>query len=212
MRKYPFVSALVMVLTLCGSGAALAAPQTVTIDDPVGDAANNRNTNGLGNEKGPGYFDLTGGTVTGDAGTFTMSMRLAAPMPLTPPDPKGDQGSYFWAFLVDTDPNTSPSGYPFPFASGAQRLFEYVVFLTWDGIAFDAYIVDRTPLLSDGEATITDIPFLFNTDRTELTFVFDEALVGSPTTFIWQIISGIREAHYGTEGFQSLDIASANWP
>lgn len=205
------VLTLVTVLVFGGSGTASAAAQTVEIDDPIGDVANNFNNNGAGNEKGPAYFDIVHAAVTGGAGASTMSMRLAAPVPLTPPNPTGNPGFDFWLFALDTQAGSDPKGYPF--SPGVARPFEQFVFLTWDGTAFHSYTVDRTPLVSGGEAVITDIPFSFNAARDEITFVFDEALIGSPAEFNWIAVSGVRESHFGTKGLQGLDVAGPiNWP
>jgi hypothetical protein len=191
---------LVIVLVLGGPGTALAAVQTVTVNDPIGDVQNNK----------PAYLDITQALVTNDDATFSMSMRLAAPIPLMPPIPKGVDGEYSGVFALDTQPG-DPQGYPF--SPGNERRFDQIVYLTWDGVAFHSFIVDRAPLLSGGEAITSDIPFSFNAERDEMTFVVDEALIGSPTTFTWATASSIRESFFGSQGYQVIDFtANANWP
>src|SRR6266487_5201930 len=131
MRKVLSMLALTLVLAVWGGGGtALAAVQAVTVDDPVGDIKNHPDPAGPGNEKTSAFFDITQATVAKDAGTFSMSVRLAGPVPVTPPDPDGNPGFFLWVFPLDTQPG-SISG--FPFAPGVERAFEQVVYLTWDG-------------------------------------------------------------------------------
>jgi len=204
--------AAVVSLVPISNESAFAVAQTVTVNDPIGDTANNGNTNGNGNEKGPAYFDIVQDSVTGDAGTFTLSMRLAAPVPVAPPNPAGNPGYDFWAFAFDTQPGGT-AGFPFPPGQGNERPFEQLVFLTWNGAVFHAFLVDRTPLVSGGEEVITDIPFSFNAARDEITFVVNGALIGNATTFDWGSATGLRKAHFGNDGFQVLDVIEpSNWP
>jgi hypothetical protein len=139
-----------------------------------------------------------------------MSMRLAAPIPPTLPGPKGGTGEYSWVFALDTQPG-DPQGYPF--SPGNERRFEQIVYLTWDGIAFHSFIVDRAPLLSGGEAATTDVPFSLDAARDEMTFIVAAALIGSPTTFTWITASSIRVSFFGSQGYQVIDFTeNANWP
>jgi hypothetical protein len=198
--KMQILLALVTVLVLSGPGTALAAVQTVTVNDPTGDVQNNK----------PAYFDITQAVVTKDDATFSMSIRLAAAIPLTPPIPNGVDGEYSWVFALDTQPG-APQGYPF--SPGNERPFDQIVYFSWDGTTFHSFIVDRAPLLSGGEAITTNIPFSFNAERDELTFVVNEALIGSPATFSWATASSIRESFFGSQGYQVIDFTeNANWP
>jgi hypothetical protein len=212
MRKVLSTLALTLILAICGGGGgtALAAVQTVTVDDPVGDIKSHPEANGPGHEKTSVFFDITQAAIAKDGGTFSLSMRLAAPVPVTPPNPAGNPGLFVWLFALDTQPG-SISG--FPFAPGVKRPFEHIVFLTWDGASFDSFLVDRTPLVSGGAATITRIPSSFNAERNEITFVLDEALIADPTTFSWMTATAVREGRFGNMGFQGIDFSAAtNWP
>ncbi|TCC58873.1 hypothetical protein E0H73_26585 [Kribbella pittospori] len=199
-----------MLVAFIGTGTASA--QTVAVDDPVGDAGN-PNTQSLGSEKEQGYFDIVRAEVSKESGTFAMTMRLAAPVPAAPPQPNGASGMFLWAFALDTQPG-SIAGYLYP--PGQKNRFEYFVLLSWDGIAFRAFVIDRTPLPSGGEAVTTDVPFSFNTARDEVRFVINPALIGNPATFEWLSVNALRKSHFGSYGLQALDFApdagTTTWP
>lgn len=199
-----------VLITVVGTGTASA--QTVAVQDPVGDSGN-PNAQSLGSEKEQGYFDIVRAEVSKDSGAFSMSLRLATPVPEAPPRPKGDSGMFLWAFALDTQPG-SIAGYLYP--PGQKRPFEYFVLLAWDGIAFSAFVIDRTPLPSGGEAVTSYIPFSFNTARDEVQFTVDPALIGNPPAFEWLSVNVLRKSHFGAEALQVLDFApdagTTNWP
>lgn len=142
-----------------------------------------------------------------------MSATGLAQQRVEPPVASVGSGSLSGVQLLDTQPE-SPAGYPL--SNGATARPEYLALLTWDGSTFHGSLVDRTPLLVGGEAVVTDIPFSFNGARDEVTFVVDQQLAGNPAEFSWYAATGIREAHFGSSGFQAIDRAPdtgfANWP
>jgi hypothetical protein len=196
---------------LSGSGIALAA-QSVSVTDPVGDISTPGTPTSAGNEKRSGFLDMTQSTLTKEGDTFTMTMRVAEPIPVTPTDPAGTSGLYQWVFAIDSDPNLNLSGYPFP--PGLNRFAEYVIFLGWDGTQFFAQVIDRTPLATGGQVIETDIPFSFNAARDELALQVNEALIGDPVTFVMPTFTSIRESHLGAQGIQPVDVpdVAINWP
>ncbi|MFG1818308.1 hypothetical protein ACGFIF_31405 [Kribbella sp. NPDC049174] len=201
-----------VLITLVGTGTASA--QTVAVQDPVGDSGNPHGQS-LGNEKAQEYFDIVRAEVSKESGTFAMTMRVAIPVPEAPPRPTGASGLLLWVFAVDTQPG-SIAGYPF--SPGQVRPFEYFVLLAWDGSAFNASVIDRTPLASGGEAVTSDIPFSFNTARDELQLLIEPTLIGNPAAFEWLSVTVLRKSHFGSTGVLALDFAPdgspgvANWP
>lgn len=200
------LASILVAFAFAGTGTASA--QTVAVQDPVGDAGN-PNAQSLGSEKEQGYFDIVRAEISKESGSFAITLRVAAPVPVAPPRPNGASGMFLWAFALDTQPG-SIAGYPFP--PGQGRPFEYFVLLSWDGIAFRAFVIDRTPLPAGGEAVTTDIPFSFNTTRDEVRFVVDPALIGDPAAFEWLAVDALRKSHFGSTGLQALDFAPDTGP
>src|SRR5262249_33050652 len=131
--------AIAVVALAMSTAAAMASGPTVTVDDPVGDLK----TQGQSNDKGPAYLDITHLEMTKDGDNFKMTMRMAAPIPVRPDQPVGTDGVFQWAFGINTQPDM-PKG--FPFSPGSALGSEYADTLTWDGLLFHAFFVDRTPL------------------------------------------------------------------
>jgi hypothetical protein len=211
MHRRIIISAFAAVLlTVFSTGGASA--QTVAVADPVGDSGN-PNAQSLGSEKEQAYFDIVQARIATASGSFVMSMRLAGAIPAAPSNPKGADGFFLWVFAVDAQPG-SIAGYPF--SPGQERSFEYFILLTWDGTAFRASVIDRTPLVFGSQAVTSDIPFSFNNIRDEVEFVVDPALIGNPTAFKWLSVTALRKSHFGSTGLQPLDVApqsgATNWP
>jgi len=158
--------------------AALAAGKTSLVFDPVGDATN----------KAQDYQDIVRAEITKVGRNFVLVMELAAPLPDNPPVPAGSD-LLLWEIVLDTDPSTSPLGYPFP---KDPATFEFVVehrvyrpgFTDpLDPTQSAGFLMDRRPLLDGGQATI--IPIQLSIEGAKLTWVIDAALLGDPSTFQW---------------------------
>jgi hypothetical protein len=214
MFKTVTITIASILLAISGAGTANAAAQTVSVDDPVGDFASPPNGQNLQIKP---YFDMVRAEVSKQTpkSNFTMTMDLAEGVPLEPPVPPGkDAAKFIWTFGIDVPPlNQDIVGDPFPPGQGEGRRFDYFVILEWDGSQFKPYVLDRTPLLADGEAKPSDpIPYSFNSSRTQLTFVVSPSLVGNPKSFSWLAITNLRKAHDGSDSNQPFDFVGASWP
>jgi hypothetical protein len=210
MYRKTVITAASALLAFAGTailGTQTAAAQTVTVDDPIGDAPKNANAQTL---KALDYFDIVQVSVSKESGPFTFTMRLAAPVPVTPPDPNGNPGTLMWIFPLDTQPGEI-AGDPFP--PGRDRRFEHFVVLKWDGAEFHGYVLDRTPLTSGGTTVSTPVPFSFNPARDEIAWVVDPALIGNPAAFQWFAVTDFHNSHDGSEAYHSPDITTlVGWP
>jgi hypothetical protein len=199
------------LLTFVGTGVA-SATHTVAVDDPAGDSPATSNARSYVDEA---YFDIIRAEITRRSQEFTLTMRLAAPIPVTPPNPPGEDGTFLWIFGLDAQPGNIV-GYPFPPGKGEARPFEYFSILSWDGGELQASLIDRSPLVTGGEAITTPIPYSINPARNELTLKVDPALIGNPTSFKWLAITAVRNAHEGTNSVHPADFAPngppINWP
>ena len=153
-RLMPFWTTRVRVAGALGVAIMLTAGVTASaatpaVADPSGDALH----------RAPGFMDIVGAETELIGGTINFQMTVAASIPAAPtPTPPGTS-QIEWDWALDTDPTTSPAGNPFPSGPGQARPAEFIVKVIWDGNSFSAILIDRTPLLSGGEATITTIGF-----------------------------------------------------
>jgi hypothetical protein len=167
--------ALAVVVALAGAVAVLAANQTLTLSDPEGDTADMSASTIT-----PAYMDMVGASISKKGRVFEFSMTLAAPIPNQPALPPQVK-EIRWIWMQDTDPTTFPAGYPLPPGPGQAVPPEFQVIVAWDGSRFRAYLVDRRPLLTGGEAILT--PISFTRSGAELTAFVDAASLGDPPRF-----------------------------
>jgi hypothetical protein len=133
MYKKITITIASILVALSGAGTANAA-QTSVVTDPVDDFASFGH-----NRSKEAYLDIVRAEIS-KTSDFTMTMNLAAPIPVTPLDPPGDDATLIWAFNLDTIPDVAPVGDPFPPGQGEGRDFEYLVVLDWDGASFHSYV------------------------------------------------------------------------
>jgi hypothetical protein len=177
----------------------VSAASTSTVSDPNGDAF----FEGTPLPR-PGYQDIVQAMVaSGDSG-FSFVMDVAAPIPSNPALPPEAQ-RLSWQFVLNTNPATAPKGYPF--AQGSPAPAEYLVMLIWDGTAFTASLIDRTPLLTEGQAAVTPITFSFSADRSEVTLSASAAAIGRPSSFGWRALTMQWASPFGTSAFFHVDQA-----
>ena len=199
----------VVALVALAFAQPVSAASTSTVSDPSGDAFFDGTP-----LPGPGYQDIVQATVTSEGSNFTFVMDVADPIPSNPTLPPGIQ-VLMWNFTLNTNPASAPKGYPF--APGNAAPGEYLVMVVWDGTAFRASLVDRTSLLTGGQATVTDLSFSFNAERTEVTLSTGATMIGSPSTFQWRAITHQWAAFLGASAFFLVDTAPApglwaSWP
>jgi len=185
-------------------GFDAAGPLTSVVSDPVGDAAWNSNSGPGSSKKVPGYLDLTRGQITKKGSDFIMTIDVAAPIGL--PDVSTGNGLVGWAIGLDTDPTTAPAGYPL--SSGTVVPFEFYVNVTYDGTQFQGMVIDRRPLLTDGEAVSTPHPFSIT--NSTITMTVSASAIGDPSTFGWIGFVAVRTAsHDGADAYNGVDVATA---
>jgi len=194
------------------SADATGTPTSVVLD-PVGDVE----------KKGNDYQDVVRAEITTQGGNFVFVMDLAAPLPDNPSVPsKADV--ILWLFALDTDPTEFQVGYPH---NGAEP-WEFFVELRQyregftdplDPTRSAGVLVDRRPLFTGGQATVT--PIQFSIKGTKIAWVVDAASLGDPSTFKWA--SGTASAHANDDaktgyaaGVVIFDVAPdadlATWP
>lgn len=181
-----------------------AAALTSAVADPVGDVMN----------KGNDYQDVVRAEITKQGTSFVFVQTLAAPLPDNPPLPSWAD-VLAWEFWLDTDPTAFPAGYPFTKNTANPLEFEvqYRVYRSGftdplDPTRSAGVLVDRRPLLTGGQATLT--PIKASIDGAQITFVVDAALLDDPATFQWA--SGTAAAHSGGDvknGYNSISVFDA---
>jgi len=210
MRRFLFAlgSALLLAGALVGAAEPVSAASTSAVSDPSGDVFFHGTP-----LPAPGYRDIVQAMVTSEDSSFTFVMDVAAPIPSNPALPPGIK-QLTWHFVLNTNPATAPKGYPF--APGNAAPAEYLVMLIWDGTAFTASLVDRTPLLTGGQAAVNPISFSFSGDRSEVTLSASAAAIGGPSSFGWRAFTMDWAAPFGTSAFFEVDRAPnagfASWP
>jgi hypothetical protein len=193
--------ALAVSLVLALSGPASAANPSVRTD-PVGDALLNA----------PGYMDMVSTQLADQGETFEFQMTVAQPIPATPPLPPPATKEISWNWALDTDPTTFPPGYPL--APGNRGDAEFVITIAWDGSAFRAFLVDRRPSLTGGQAVIT--PLDYTISGTLLQVDVKAAALADPSSFSWGSATFYTSDPFGSlNGSHLVDAPSpfyAPWP
>lgn len=152
-----------------GPPASAANPSVIT--DPAGDTLH----------KAPSYMDIVGAQVSKGGSTFSFQMTLLDPIPATPGlQPPADK-QISWGWPLDTDPTTFPAGSPLAGGQGAPA--EFIVYVVWDGSAFRAFLLDRRPMLSGGEATSTPLPHTIS--GTQIQVNVEAGQIANPSSFLW---------------------------
>ncbi len=203
-----FVS--MVVAALLAAQPLSAGELTSVVTDPVGDAGASINGQGIAVFA---YQDIVQASITLRDGRFILVMDVAAPIPSGPALPNGVK-LLEWSFRLDTNLTTAPCGFPFEPAD-CEHHAEYMVFILWDGTSFTGILIDRTPLLTGGQAVITRIPF--NINGAEITASVDAVMIGNPPSFHWVSRTEDWSTQLGTSGFVIVDFAPeegtfAIWP
>jgi hypothetical protein len=202
MRIRNWTGAVIAILAASLGGAgAFGAPQSAQATDPAGDVKNNDEP----------WQDVLSGGVVLQGGTFTFSLKVGAALPADPPKASGGLGWYMWLWGIDSDPDLSPSGWPFPSNQSAPH--EFFVILASDGDHYFAFVADRRPLADGEDPIFTPVPFRIRGSSIQV-FV-DADLLDDPTDFLWSFGTFTAHAHLGTEGFESVDVSDPHfrpWP
>jgi hypothetical protein len=195
--------ALTFALIACSSAWA-QVPCEIT--DPVGDflgfAGGTINSNPC---QGPGsgcepWLDIVSASALKQGGSFHFSVTVAEAVPPAPPLRPGAKRD-IWAWNLDTDPTTSPKGFPFDPSTVAPP--EFIVRVIWNGASFSAVLIDRRPLLSGGEASV--VPVLFEVNGTQVSAVVDQSLLGNVSSLAYRAATQSYTAYDETGGFLAED-------
>ena len=149
----------------------------------------------------PGYLDLVRGEVTtGADGTLSFVQTLAEQIPEDPPLPAAD-AALGWSSCLDTDPSSTPTGFPFATISAPC---EFIVHTRWDGNRLSGLLIDRRPL-EDGRSA-RKVPIEPVLEGAAIRTTVPTASLGEPTTFAWSMFAE-ELGPFGTDIFFHVDSA-----
>jgi hypothetical protein len=166
------------------------------VEDPVGDSTP---------ETSP-FLDTVAygvrwvGVSPGQGGTYLFRFEVAEPIPDSFEVPM-DHDAAQYSFCLDTDPSTSPGGYPF--ASDEPVWCEFILTAVSEGGAWTGTLIDRRPLVTGGEAETPEITFLV--DDANGLFAVTGDMLGSPTSFDWAMTASLLMLPLPSDDFTDLD-------
>jgi hypothetical protein len=130
-----------------------SASRIKMIDDPVGDSV--PETNPFLDTVAYGVDWVRNDEQAG--GTFLFKFEEAAPIPESFKVPMGYDAAQY-SFCLDSDPSTSPGGYPF--ANNDPVWCEFILTAVSDGGTWSGTLIDRRPILDGGNAETPGVTFL----------------------------------------------------
>ena len=205
MSKASLMFLLASVTALLLAQPVGAAALTSVLEDPEGDMA-------LPEELSPvarqAYQDIVRAEISKKDGTFVFTMEVAGRIPETPELAPPGVALLEWRWALNVNPDTFPAG--FPFAPGAHAPAEYQVQILWDGTNFIGQLIDRTPLLTGGQAIVT--PLSFRIKGAEFKTSVNAAMVGDPSSFLWLVFTVDWPTPLGTNSFLTVDFAPNGGP
>jgi hypothetical protein len=196
IKQSPNRFAFAALATVVGliSATRPAWGQTSVVIDPAGDV----------DHHAPAFQDIVRGEIQKKGGSFTLRMEMVGPIPGNPPLPQPANGQIWWVWALDLDRTTVPKGYPF--APGDSAPSDFYVYVSWDGVEFKGYAIDRRPLLTGGNAIVTPVPF--SIDGPTIEAVLASALIGNVPSFRWGVRTiDIASSHLGTSAIITVDSA-----
>jgi hypothetical protein len=182
-----------MALACFGLATAVEAQTSVTCD-PAGDAIFG---NGKGGPQVPAWLDVTTGTITDAGDSILFTMRVSAPIPITPSwSLEDDFGQFWWSWrLVNDAAHIAFVSNGCLQANGQKVPACYCLDLIWDIQAASF----RARLLDDTSCTETSVPSAISPDRLEVSMLVPKALLTNPAlvanansfqylmeTFVWK--------------------------
>ncbi len=129
----------------------------------------------------PAYMDIVSAQLAASGGTLQFKMTVAGAIPASPALPPPSTKQISWSWPLDTEPSTFPAGAPL--APGTSGGAEFIVTIAWDGNRFSAFLQDRRPLLTGGEAILT--PLGYTISGTQLGVDVQASALGNPSNFAW---------------------------
>jgi len=177
---------------------ARSVGDTQMIPDPVGDA-------------GPatkGYLDTAAYGVSwseegsGPGRTFSFVFEVAKPISASFTVPMNFDAAQY-SFCLDTDPSSSPGGYPF--TSKEPVSCDFILTAVSTGKDWSGTLIDRRPLAHKGEARTTGIDFLIADSRTRGWFSVPAASLGDPDKFGWAMSTSLVMLPIPSDDFTYVD-------
>lgn len=202
-------AAAVAFLCCAPSWSQAACEVTDPVGDFLGHSASGASTNPC---NGPGcepWHDIVQASVVKDGLVFRLSMTLAEAVPPAPPLRPGGKKAV-WAWNLDTNPATSPQGYPFGPSTVAGP--EFIARVVWDGVSFSGIVIDRRPLLTGGQAI--EVLIAFQVNGAVVSATLDASLLGNPSSLSFRGATQDYLAFDGTGGFFAEDrtnITACTW-
>ena len=178
--------------------AARSVRDTVMIPDPIGDSIPGT----------PGYLDTAAYGVSGsDEGsgagrTLAFVFEVAKPIPASFKVPM-DFDAAQYSFRLDTDPLSSPGGYPF--TSKEPVSCDFILTAVSEGKDWTATLIDRRPLADGGKAQTREIAFFIDDPRTRGWFSVPSASLGDPEKFGWAMSTSLLMLPLPSDDFIDVD-------
>lgn len=163
---------------------ARSVRDTVMIPDPIGDSI----------PATPGYLDTAAYGVSwsqeasGAGRTLSFVFEVAKPIPASFKVPM-DFDAAEYSFCLDTDPLSSPGGYPF--TSKEPVSCDFILTAVSKGNDWTGTLIDRRPLAHKREAQTQEIAFSIDDSRTRGWFSVPAASLGDPEKFGWAMSTGL---------------------
>jgi len=205
MARVASVSIVSVIAVLVFSSMTSAAAVSSAITDPVGDARwVSPSQAGPQSERIPAYQDIAAASVSKEGSTFTFSMEMAGAIPDAPSLSPNGVKLDVWVWPVIPDLSFSACGDPI--APGHCFNGQFDVRVHWDGTSFSAFLLDRRPLATGGEAVYSPVPF--SIQGGEIRVFVDAAAIGDPTSFYWLALTADwLSPHFETSASKYLDFA-----
>ena len=178
--------------------AARNVRDTVMIPDPIGDSipATTR------------YLDTTAYGVSwsdegsGTGKTLSFVFEVAEPIPASFKVPM-DFDAAQYSFCLDTDPTSSPGGYPF--ISKEPVSCDFILTAVSEGKEWIGTLIDRRPLADGGKAQTREIAFFIDDSRARGWFSVPSASLGDPEKFGWAMSTSVLMLPLPSDDFIDVD-------
>lgn len=177
--------------------SARSVGDTQMLPDPVGDSI----------PATTAYLDTAAYGVSwsdeGSAGSkFSFVFELAEPIPASFRVPMNFDAAQY-SFCLETDPSSSPGGYPF---TGKEPVWcDFILTAVSEGKEWTGTLIDRRPLVGGGNAQTPTIPFFIDDSRTRGWFSVPGASLGDPEKFEWAMSASLLMLPLPSDDFIDLD-------
>jgi hypothetical protein len=178
--------------------SAQSVGDTEMASDPVGDSI----------PATTGYMDTAAYGVSwsdegsGAGGRFSFVFEVAEPIPVSFRVPMNYDAAQY-SFCLDTNPSSSPGGYPF---AGKEPVWcDFILTAVSEGKEWTGTLIDRRPLAGRGDAQTTTISFFIDNSRTRGRFSVPAASLGDPKKFEWAMSASLLMLPLPSDDFVDLD-------